>query len=185
MALAAAAGTLLTLLVVLLVVRSHGTAPENSDALTTPIDAPFGASLPSTKAGQAWTFGGMAFCLKIAGQAQIDSVTLTNPQGGIRISGFAVRPLTNNMFGAEPTSLKGSGFNGTNTVTSTCNEAPHGDELAIEVSKDRAADARADGFTVHWHDAGGNGQIQVPFHVVLCQGPDETVSSCKAFPHDA
>ena len=74
---------------VLLVVLAAGTAwfllrgagrADGGLRVTTPARAPFGISLPSTGAGQAYTFGSMPLCLTGAGAltATVDDVRLVD-----------------------------------------------------------------------------------------------------------
>ena len=161
---------------------AHAHRSANQVHLSAPGVAPFGASLPSTKAGQTWTFGTIPICLDRPGRAQVDSVTVVNARGGLRVTDFSTRPLSPTMLGAEPRRLAVLDFRGTRTVTMACASDPPGAELAVEFHKDQAVTARGDGLLVSWHSHDASGEFSIPFYVVLCQGPDENVEECRSFP---
>ncbi|WP_460626698.1 hypothetical protein [Intrasporangium mesophilum] len=146
--------------------------------LTTLATAPFGASEPSTKAGQTWTFGAIPLCLDRPGSAHIDSIEAINPHDGLHVTDFAARPFRPEGFGAEPRPLSTIGFGGSATVTSDCAGRPGGAELAVELVKDHPGDARADGLLLRWHSSDADGVISIPFHIVLCHNSDLDAPAC-------
>jgi hypothetical protein len=150
--------------------------------LTTPITLPFGASLPATTSARPYTFGSIPICLDKVGTVQIDSVAAVNSQGGLSVSGFAVRPLSPSLFGSQDRALVATGFNGTDAVSQTCRHPPGGADRGVESPKHRDTTARADGILVYWHNESERGEVEIPFHIVLCEGPDETIPTCQAFP---
>ena len=160
----------------------HQVTTSRQARLFSPASDSFGASLPSTRANQPYSFGSIPICVEGAGEVTIDRVTPINPQAGFRISAFATRPLSNNMIGALPTSLANSGFGGGPTVRERCStgEFDAGSELAIETVKTDASNARADGLTIRWHTNEQSGELVIPFHIALCQGEDESVAACTS-----
>lgn len=155
---------------------------QASVGLSSPATAPFGASIPSTRANQPYSFGAIPVCVAGDGTITIDRVVPLNSQGGLEVTAFATRPLRRDLFGEEPVALSTSGFGGSAMVQGRCSTTPGGagSELAVELRKTAAGNARADGITIAWHGSAGNGKLLVPFHVVLCEGANENVAGCKA-----
>ena len=138
----------------------------------------FGISLPATEAGRPYTFGAIVLCLAGVDGAVVDSVTMESGDG-LTVTGFALRPLSREGFGAEQVALTDTGFGADRAVRGQCS-AGTGSEMAVEFTKRTAGPARADGLLVHWHGGGRSGTTPVPMQVVLCPGPVEAVSECEA-----
>ena len=136
--------------------------------------------MPSTRAGQSFTIGGMPLCLSGAGSATIDRVEATGASQGLRVGGFAVRPLSAELYGAEPVALAASGFGGGHQVTDTCHDARGGDELAVQLDKTQPLDVRQSGLVVSWHSRHRLGTLTIPARIVLCQEADETIPQCDS-----
>lgn len=147
-------------------------------SLTTPIQDRFGISLPSTRAGQAFTIGAMSVCLSSPGVATIDRVTATGATQGLSVAAFAVRPLSPNLYGAEPVTLAASGFGGGRQVRVLCTGNPGGEELAVQLDKTRSLDVRQSGLEVSWHSGRRSGTFTIPAHIVLCQGANQDTPRC-------
>lgn len=149
-------------------------------SLTTPSDAAFGISLPSTRQDEPYTFGSIPLCLRGQGRAVIDRVEPLGAQGGMKVDAFAVRPLSSNMLGAEQVALAATGFGSATEVTQDCATAPGGSELAIQLSKTANGNARTTSLLVAWHSDTESGEVTIPGHIVLCQGPNQDVPDCQA-----
>jgi len=150
--------------------------------LTSPATAAFGISLPSTKAGQAYTFGSLPVCLDKPGTVAIDGITPVGAKGGLAVTAFAARLLSHELYGAEPVRLSSSGFGGSTTVDTTCDSSVGGAEVAVELVKSEATNARMDGITIAWHSSATSGEVTMPFHLVLCQSADQDVPECQSMP---
>ncbi len=140
-----------------------------------------GAALPSTTAGKPYTFGAIPVCLTSPGRVVIDAIRPEDTTGGLRVSGFAVRSVAGDLFGAEQTTLAAAGFTGAHEVTSVCGPELTPDELAVEVTKATAINARGGNLLADWHNNSSHGTLSIPFHIVLCQGSDTTTTDCKSW----
>jgi hypothetical protein len=144
----------------------------------------FGASLPS-QAGRPLTLGAFPVCLTEPGVAFIDAVTVIEPQGGLSVTDYRVRPIRGQvMFGEDSVSLARSDFGGTRRVTTQCGGDLDGEELAVELTKALPVNARGRGLLVRWHAAHRRGSITMPIHVVLCEGPNQDVPECDVSADD-
>jgi hypothetical protein len=159
-------------------------APDASrNALAMPGDsAPWGISLPSTKARAPYTIGGIPVCLRSGQAAVIDDVKATGAQDEIQVTNFVVRPLSDELFGAEQVRLSDAGVVGGHRVDAACSREPGGAELVVEMQKARPGNARIAGLNVTYSTAGRKGSLQVPLHLVLCQAADQETPDCEALP---
>lgn len=159
-----------------------GPPHQASVRLSSPATAPFGASIPNTRVNQPYSFGAIPVCVSGDGTITIDRVFPLNSQGGLEVTAFATRPLRGDLFGEEPVALSTSVFGDSAVVQGRCSTTSGGagSELAVELRKTIAGNARADGITITWHGSAGNGQLLVPFHVVLCEDANENIAGCKA-----
>jgi hypothetical protein len=161
-----------------LAVASSGWPSSGSDvALRFPGGQDFGISLPSTVADRPYSIGGIALCVNGASSVQVDEV-LPADDDGIRVTDFAVGPL-DGTFGADQVTLEAAGFPDSRTVHGACAD-DQGSQLGVQFSKPTAATARVDGLTVRWHSGEVSGTTTVPLHLVLCEGPDQDVPSCRS-----
>ncbi len=176
----AAAGLVVALVVVVAGLTWSQFRERDGVSLTTPSDAAFGISLPSTNQNEPYTFGSIPVCLRGQGRAVIDRVETLGAQGGMKVDAFAVRPLSSNMFGAEQVALASTGFGSATEVTQDCATAPGGSELAVQLSKTANGNARTRSLLVSWHSDSESGEVTIPGHIVLCQGPDQDIPDCQA-----
>lgn len=151
-----------------------------SPLMDSPAHVPFGASLPSTKAGQSYSFGTLPLCLVRRGRAMVTDVEPVRPHGGLRVVDFAVRPLTADLFGSAASSLPATGFGGGRVVDELCDGKPGGAELAIELTKTGSGNARMSGVLIRYRANGRAGSVLIPFTVVLCAAANQDVPECRA-----
>jgi len=159
-----------------------GPPHQASVGLSSPATAPFGASIPNTRVNHPYSFGAIPLCAAGDGTITIDRVLPLNSQGGLEVTAFGTRPLRGDLFGEEPVALSASGFGGSARIQGRCSTSSGGagSELAVGLRKTAVGNARADGLTITWHGSAGNGQLVIPFHVVLCEDANENVAGCKA-----
>jgi hypothetical protein len=143
---------------------------------------PWGISLPSTKAGAPYTIGGIPVCLRSRRSATIDSIKTTGSRDDIRVTNFVVRPMSDELFGAEQVGLSESGVEGGHLVEAPCNGEPGAAELVVEMQKIHAANARVAGLSVTYSTAGHTGRLDIPLHLVLCQSANQDTPDCLALP---
>lgn len=90
------------------------------------------------------------------------------------------RAPTENLFGAEQTTLSAAGFLQSHEVSASCNPGNGPDELAIEVIKASPINARGGQLLADWHSGPEHGTLPIPFYLVLCQGTDTSAPDCQA-----
>ncbi len=147
-----------------------------------PAHDPFSAVLPSVNEGATYTFGSLPLCLAADGPALVTSVEPVSPQGGISFGAFAVRPLQPNMLGSEASPLPKTDFGDGRVVHEHCDTTPGGAELAVEMTKQSADNARTSGVRVNYSVDGRPGTLVIPFTVVLCATADMDGPACRAWP---
>lgn len=125
------------------------------------------AKLPDVKANTPMSFGMGVVCLDRAGKVTIESATVQEPKGGLRVAAFAVRPNQPNQLGAEPKPLKDTGFGQSRVVDQVCDQQQEA-ELGVELTKPSDALAMGRSIFLHYTADGKRRTMRVPFAVSLC-----------------
>lgn len=149
--------------------------------------SPVGIEEFSVAAGQPWSFVTVILCLTDSGSAIIDSVTMGEPTGGLRIDIFATRPNPypsgESPVGAGPVLLRdlNDGYVlGGAPIDSVCPQPGEeeswtgGTELAIQVSKESAGMAFSRTLSVTYETDGSQHVLSIPFGIALCDRPQES-----------
>lgn len=139
--------------------------------------------LGKIKPGAEASFGSMIVCLDRDGQVTIDGVKPVDPEGGIRVDQFGVRPSPypkhEPSIGAYKGDLEHNGFKAGRQVNVTCDmKTGRGYELAVAVSMPDSAQARMSGVEVLYTSAGQRESVTYPITVFLCPGIIHGSRSC-------
>lgn len=126
--------------------------------------------LANVKPGQDGTFGSMVVCLDKPGSVTITGVKPVDPQGGIRIDEFGVRPWTHLGILFKLGNLEANHFHPGRTVDVVCNKKTGaGYELAVAISRPSGAPAGMGGVVINYTSDGDKGSLTIPnTGMVLC-----------------
>lgn len=161
---------LLSVAVVAVMATATGCGSSNPFTPSTRLKAPgdgAGAMLPDIRGNTPMTFGMGVVCLERAGKVTIDSASVQDAEGGLRVVAFAVR--TNGrkpQIGAEPKHLSELGFGESKVVDQVCGRGY--DDLSVELTKPSDAVAKGRGIWLHYTVDGKRRTALAPFAVTLC-----------------
>lgn len=147
------------------------------------------AELPNIEADVAYSFGGLVLCLDSPGSVTITSIEIDNPQGGLRVDAFGIRPnpaLAKEYFlGAEQRSLStvpGFDLSQDQIIHGVCSDdRAESVELAIEVQKPTSATGSGQGLTVYYSPNQEREELsvlEIPFSITLCSPADTVGQGC-------
>ncbi|WP_248961389.1 hypothetical protein [Sphaerisporangium perillae] len=147
-------------------------------------DGGFGTGMWKSVAGQPYLFGDMPLCLDRRGTVVVESVRFENPQGGIRLESFALRPAyrpaaSNGTGGGQPITLRDKGIpEGPRAVTEVCRPPDSLDqrfsELVVQVSHTGEATGFSPELIVTYTSNGHRQESRLPVEFSFC-GPKKYV----------
>jgi hypothetical protein len=152
---------------------------------------PSGLVLGSMRTGEDGDVGAILVCLTQPGRATITAVRPVNPNGGLRVSRFAVR-LNPYLTGKEGLgggdgSLSAHGFGRDQVVEAKCGVRHGGavaDEIGLELSRPSSRDAAAAGLDIDYRLNGRRGRLWLTYALALCSD-SSSGSACKSAVHGA
>jgi hypothetical protein len=136
------------------------------------------------KPGAENSFGGMVVCLDRPGSITLTGAKPVDPEGGIRIDQFGVRPSPfwkgRVSFGQDNGDLAQNHFRAGRTVSVTCGPHGRGDEFAVTVSMPDSAQARMTGVKIEYTSAGQERSLIFPITLFLCPHKIRGARTCAA-----
>jgi hypothetical protein len=136
------------------------------------------------KPGAENSFGGMILCLDRQGQVTVTGAKPVNPEGGIQIDQFGVRPSPfwqgGISFGQANGDLSQNHFKAGRTVDVTCNRHGRGYEFAVTVSMSDSTQARMTGVEITYTSAGQDRSLTFPVTLFLCPHKIRGSRTCAA-----
>jgi hypothetical protein len=131
------------------------------------------------------SFGGIIVCLDRKGQVTITGAKPVNPEGGIRIDQFGVRPSPFWKGGVgiigQYGDLTHNHFKIGHTVDVTCDrKTGRGYEFAVAVSMPDSTQARMTGVEITYTSAGQERSLTLPVTLFLCPHKIRGSESCRA-----
>jgi hypothetical protein len=148
----------------------------------------YGTGMQKSIPQQSYLFGGMPVCLHRRGAVLVKNVQFENPQGGIRLEGFALRPFygpfgNDGIGDGEPITLQRKGIPaGPRMVTQVCQPLdslkPQFSELVVQVSHFGDTTGFSPALIVTYTSSRHLRTLRMPIEFVFCGHKKDVARHC-------